>query len=134
LVLFTRPQTHFLDWIRKRKDSPDDHSVEEYLLDIGYAVCLTLLAWGLLKLSLHKSLWGQDKDLTSYLADMYRRIFSMAPDSPWRWTFARWTEITLIEGIPLAICLAFSGRPLRVGLAVVGLVVVNYFMLLHDTT
>jgi hypothetical protein len=45
--------------------------------------------------------------------------------------WARWTEVLLIEGIPLGICLAFAGRPLRFGLGVIGLVVVNYFMLLH---
>ena len=49
-----------------------------------------------------------------------------------RWAF--WTEMVFIEGIPIAICLAFAGRPVRIGLAVIGLFTVNFFMLIYGPT
>jgi hypothetical protein len=138
LVLFLRPQTHFWTWVRGKPEPGDDHSWEEYLLDIGYAACLGLLAYALLKLSLSKTFWrpagdsSESYDLARYLWDKYESVFKMERRDAYTW--ARWTELLLIEGIPAVICLAFAGRPLRIGLSVIGLVLINFFMLYGTET
>jgi hypothetical protein len=138
VVLFLRPQTHFWAWIRRKPEPADDHGWEEYLLDIGYAACLGLLAYALLRLSLSQTFWrprnetAETYDFARYLWDKYESMFGMPRRTAYSW--ARWTELLLIEGIPAVICLAFGGRPLRLGLGVVGLFAVNYFMLYAGET
>ncbi len=130
VVLFLRPQTHFWHWVRRRPEPADDHSLVEYFLDIGYAACLGLLAYALLKVSLNKNFVSSGYDFTGWLRErFYVGAFGMAWSSAASW--ARWTELLLIEGIPVGICLAFAGRPVRIGLAVIGLFAVNYFMLFY---
>jgi hypothetical protein len=138
VVLFLRPQTHFWAWIRGKPEPADDHGWGEYLLDIGYAACLGLLAYALIRLSLSQTFWrprnetAETYDFARYLWDKYESVFGMPRRTAYSW--ARWTELLLIEGIPAVICLAFGGRPLRLGLGVVGLFAVNYFMLYAGET
>jgi hypothetical protein len=138
VVLFLRPQTHFWSWIRRKPEPADDHSLEEYLLDIGYAACLGLLAYALLRLSLSQTFWrpahdtSENYDLARYLWDKFETVAGMTRRNAYSW--ARWTELLVIEGVPAAICLSFAGRPLRIGPAVVGLFLVNYFMLYSGET
>ena len=133
VVLFLRPQTHFWSWIRGRTEPADDHSLVEYLLDLGYAGCLGLLAYALLRVSLNRNFLSSGFDLTGFLRERcYIGTFGMVRQSAA--SLARWTELVLIEGIPIGICLAFAGRPVRIGLAVIGLFTVNFFMLVYGDT
>jgi hypothetical protein len=129
-ALLLRPQTHFWAWFRKQPEPPPDHSMQEYLLDLGYAACLGLLAFALLRLSLSPKLWPGASSLYEYLVYRYDAT-GMRRSSSRVW--ALWTELALVEGIPLAICLCFAGRPVRLGLAAGCLVVANTFMLVDES-
>jgi hypothetical protein len=122
----------FFHWVTQNPDVNEDHTTQEYLLDLGYASCLALLGFALLRLSLSPKLWPNAEGLTQFLMIQFHNWFNMERVSAWTW--ARWGELILIEGIPMAICLGFAGRPLRLGLAVVGLFAANYFMLLRGET
>jgi hypothetical protein len=123
LVVFLRPQTHFLAWVRGKEQPEDDHSMQEYLLDCGWAVCLGLLAMALYKLAT-SSIWKGDLFLTEVF-EQYKRIFNMEDTTATSW--ARWTDLLVVHGIPVAICLCFSGRPARLGLAMICLFYVTYW-------
>jgi len=131
LVLFLRPQTHFWLWLFRKPELADDHSWQEYLLDIGYAACLGLLGYALLRLSQSERFWANADNFTQWL---HRRYVDLGMDKgtsgPWKWAY--WTELLVIKGIPFGILLCFAGRPLRLGLGVIGLFLVSYWMLSPD--
>ncbi|HYV36270.1 MAG TPA: hypothetical protein VE988_11235, partial [Gemmataceae bacterium] len=108
----------------------DDHTLQEYLLDLGYGACLGLLAYALLRLSKSQILLSQSKmewaqyhninALTAWLFDKFSDPHSRQDaDTPWLW--AHWLELLIVTGIPMFICICFAGRPVRIGLAVIGL-------------
>jgi hypothetical protein len=124
-AVYLRPQTHFLAWWRKKPIPEDDHSLQEYLLDLGYALCLGLLAFSVLKLSMSRAFWPGSHGLVEFLRARYQGIFDEKSAATW----ARWTELLISEGIPIAICLCFLDRPVRFGLAVACLMAANSLML-----
>ena len=119
-AVYLRPQTHFLAWWRKRPLPEDNHTWQEYLLDLGYACCLGLLGFALLRISLSRVFWPNAHGLVHFLYNHYLDLFKDTTALSW----ARWTEITLIAGIPAAICLCFLDRPVRLGLSIVCLLAV----------
>jgi hypothetical protein len=131
LVLFLRPQTHFWSWIRRKPEPEDDHGLQEYLLDIGWAGCLGMLSFALLKLG--DSKFWNGETFTRFMWDQYARIFNMN-DTEGQRTALSWAKMTymlVIEGIPVGICLCLSGRPVRLGLAVFCLFFANYWIMIR---
>jgi hypothetical protein len=122
--LLLRPQTHFWAWYQKKPEPPDDHTLQEYLLDLGYAVCLGLLAFALLRLAQSQTLWPSARSFYQFLYHQYDK-FGMNEHRAEMW--ALWTEVLLIQGIPCVICLCFAGRPVRVGLGVACLLLANVY-------
>jgi spermidine synthase len=128
--LLLRPQTHFWAWARKKPEPPDDHSLQEYLLDLGYAACLGLLSFALLRLSLSRKIWGNGHTFYEWLWTYYVQN-GMASVKAEYWSL--WTELLVIEGIPLLICMCFAGRPLRLGLSIGAMMIANAYMLNDDS-
>jgi hypothetical protein len=123
LSCFLRPPTHFLARLFRRDKEPEPVKLEDYFLDVGYAVCLGLFTFAMIKISLAKNLWGDHDSFHDYL---YKSFFDWSifgsPKGGMRahavrvWSFAGWVSVSLVAGLPLVVCLAFSGRPLRFGL------------------
>jgi hypothetical protein len=139
VALFLRPQTHFLTlhasrWLKvfKSDRTADDHSLQEYLLDLGYAACLGLLSFALLRLSFSSRFWQPSPHFTAYLFNFYDQTMHLTRPAALAW--ARWSELLLIAGIPATICLCFAGRPVRFALGVVFLMTVNNMMLNDEST
>jgi spermidine synthase len=127
-----RPRTFFLNRLFKIQSKPRDETSPEwpeYILDIGYAVCLGLFAFALIRISASHNIWGE-QDLTTYLAQrLYNpvvddELLNMANKESAIFR-ARWIEMAIISLIPVAICWGFSGRPLRFGLGIVALLAAN---------
>ena len=106
----------------------DDHSLQEYLFDLGYAACLGLLGYAMLRLSVSKTFWGGGVDFTAHLWDFYHRSEWFGTTEEAR-IAARWSELLIVEGIPVVDRLCFGGRPVRLGLAVAGLFIANNIVL-----
>jgi hypothetical protein len=84
------------------------------------------LGFALLRISMSRAFWPDAHGLVDFLNKRFQGIFS---DTKTSMSWARWTELFLIEGIPIAICLCFLDRPLRLGLAVVCLLAANSLLL-----
>jgi hypothetical protein len=122
-------QKRNLGWARQAPEPSEDEIAQEYLLDLGYAICLGLLAFALLRLSRSPSLWPNARNLYVFLYRTYENFGFTSGLEYW----ALWTELAVIVGIPLVICLCFVSRPLRFGLAVGCFLIAYVFMMSDDS-
>jgi hypothetical protein len=143
LSCLLRPPTHYLAWFRGRAATSEQSGSEqtpserfqELLLDIGYPLCLGLLTFALLKIAAAKNFWGHSGSLAASMAKQFQQWGVFAPrgndqrsvDAAWRsaLTLGWWVSTCLVSGIPLVICLVFSGRPLRFGLCALAFFLAN---------
>jgi hypothetical protein len=124
-----RPTTFLLSFLFRHTAQPAETTWQDYVLDVGYALCLGLFAYALIRISATHNLWG-GTDLTTSLA---QRFFDAGAEQETAITRARWIEMSIISLIPVVICLGFSGRPIRFGLGLVALLIANASFWL-DTT
>src|SRR5262249_25607666 len=123
-VCFLRPPTRFLARLFGKPgdaDKPPEHKVEEYVLDVGYAVCLGLLTYALVRVSLMVDSHG----IPRFLQFLFKTFLDLGLTQAGARTAAHWVQALLVTGIPIAVCIAFSGRTLRFGLSVAAFVFVN---------
>jgi hypothetical protein len=114
---------------------PAKSTTEDYFLDFGYAVCLGLLAFALVKISVARNLWGDvtltlrneqpyklNGNLWSHLVEQF---YGMGMGLERAWVVSAWLSTIIVAGIPLAACLVFSARPLRFGLCALAFFLAN---------
>jgi hypothetical protein len=116
---------------------PAESNTEDYFLDVGYAVCLGLLTFALVKIAVARNLWGETesgdgRSFHYFLAEQFNGM-----GASWRraWGVAGWVSTAFIAGIPLVTCLVFSARPLRFGLCALAFFLANglYAMATDDS-
>lgn len=100
--------------------SDANSSLQEYLLDLGYAVCLGLFGFALFRISQSISLWNGGSLELSLATWVNARGYKAGT--------ARQTATLLngaiVYGLPMLICFGFAGRRLRFALGIVALIVV----------
>ncbi len=135
-----RPPTNFFARLRGREVKEEgDPTTEDRVLDVGYAVCLGLLAYALLRLSVAENIWGQSRYFWFWAASQVEGWLPATPgakeNTAWQTAQAvgLWVSTLVVVGIPLAICLVFSGRPLRFGLCALALfLATGLYNAVHD--
>jgi hypothetical protein len=116
-----------IDWDPERKQTS---TLEDYLLDVGYGICLGVLTYALLRIAVARNLWGEGGSLGYSLRDFLLDM-RMDQDRALAWGF--WISALLVTGIPLVVCLVFSGRPLRFGLCALAFFLANgLYTLMND--
>ncbi len=127
-----RPPTNYLALLRGRLTRPAPSTAEDYFLDVGYAVCLGLLTFALLRIGSAKNFWGEAESFRYWLAVRFEKSELFGGGNArvaWRnaVNVATGVSVAVISGIPLLTCLVFSGRPLRFGLCAVAFFLANGF-------
>jgi hypothetical protein len=106
---------------------PAESTTEDYWLDVGYAVCLGLLTFALVKIAAARNIWGETEsgDAKSFPYVLAEQLQGLGV--AWRRALAigGWLGTAIIAGIPLVTCLVFSARPLRFGLCALAFFLAN---------
>ncbi|MCI0463712.1 MAG: fused MFS/spermidine synthase [Gemmataceae bacterium] len=118
--------------VARKFQSGHEGKLEDYLLDFGYAICLGLLTYALLRISVAPNVWGEGGAFWISVTRWF-----MAEDG-WALSLNRargwglWVSALVVSGIPLLVCLGFSGRPLRFGLSALMLFLANGIFTIHQ--
>jgi spermidine synthase len=114
---------------------PAESTKEDYGLDVGYAVCLGLLTFALVKIAVAHNLWadvtltlrdGRPYKLTgSFWSFLVQQLYGLGMGLGRAEAVSAWLNTIIVAGIPLVICLVFSARPLRFGLCALAFFLAN---------
>src|SRR5262249_23709004 len=81
-----------------------------------------VLTYALLRIAVARNLWGDGGNLARSLASLFT---TDDPPEVGAMTVGYWLSALLVTGVPLVVCLVFSGRPLRFGLCAVAFFLAN---------
>jgi hypothetical protein len=129
LSCLLRPPISVLGALLGRKsDRPAEPTLEDRVLDYGYGLCVGLLTYALLRIAVAQNLWGEKgafypdesgtlhQSIAAFLKDIGLDSGASRAGRRTLWVLAAWINVLIVSGIPLIVCLVFSGRSLRFGM------------------
>ena len=102
----------------------EDSALQERLLDVGYAICLGLFSFALIRISKSESLWGKGL-LEGYLIGLVGKAGLVVQTAQ---RVGGVLTAAVVYGIPILVCIGFAGRPLRFGLSLFAMLLVSYLL------